>query len=282
MDDRVRAADVPISPAATVMLLRDGEDGLEVFMLRRTLSAAFARGQYVFPGGRVDEADHGADFEPICDGYDDATASAALGVEQGGLAWYVAAIRESFEEAGVLLARPTGADHVVRFDAPDVVDRFNAARHAVHAGESTLVELCVREDLQLLTDRLHIVAHWLTPVGERRRFDTRFFVARAPASQQPLHDDYETIESRWVSPADALAMWQAGELHMFPPTVACLRWLASYASADAAIADTGEMPPRIEPRLVLSDDERVLGVVVPGEPGYDTTPVPEYVIANPR
>jgi 8-oxo-dGTP pyrophosphatase MutT (NUDIX family) len=282
MDDRQLAADVPVRPAATVMLLRDGDHGLEVFMLQRTLSAAFARGQYVFPGGRVDEADHGADFEPICDGYDDDTASAALGLEQGGLAWYVAAIRESFEEAGVLLARPTDADHVVRFDAQEIVERFNAARQAIHAGEMSLVELCVAEDLQLLTDRLHVVAHWLTPLGERRRFDTRFFVAHAPPSQQPLHDDHETIDSLWVAPSTALARWEAGELQMFPPTIACLRWLAAHDSADSAIAATGPIPDRIEPRLVLDADERLVGILVPGDDGYDSTGTPEFVIPSPR
>jgi 8-oxo-dGTP pyrophosphatase MutT (NUDIX family) len=108
--ERTRSIDVPVRPAATVMLLRDGRAGLEVFMLQRTHSAAFARSQYVFPGGRVDDADHGVEFEPVCDGLDDGAASRRLGVERGGLAWYVAAIRECFEEAGVLLARPYDSD----------------------------------------------------------------------------------------------------------------------------------------------------------------------------
>ena len=91
--ERTRSIDVPVRPAATVMLLRDGHAGLEVFMLQRTHSAAFARSQFVFPGGRVDDADHADDFEPVCDGLDDDAASARLGLERGGLAWYVAAIR---------------------------------------------------------------------------------------------------------------------------------------------------------------------------------------------
>lgn len=284
MDPPVLASDIPVSPAATVMLLRDGDDGLEVFMLQRTLSAAFARGQYVFPGGRVDDTDHAADFEPICDGLDDATASARLGLASGGLAWLVAAIRECFEEAGVLLARPAHDPDVVRFDDPGVAARFNAERHAVHAGGRSLVDVCAEEGLQLLTDRLHFVAHWVTPLGERRRFDTRFLVAEAPSSQEPLHDDNETIASIWVGPKDALAMWQAGQLQMFPPTVACLRFLAEHATVAEAIAASAAIgiPPLIEPRLVLGDDERVLGVRVPGDELYDTTPIPRLVIANPR
>lgn len=266
------------------MLVRDGDDGLEVFMLQRTLSAAFARGQYVFPGGKVDDADHGEAFEPICDGLDDATASARMGLPSGGLAWLVAAIRECFEEAGVLLARRTGSADVVGFDDSIVADRFNAARHAIHDGERSLAELCSTEDLQLLTDRIHLVDHWVTPVGERRRFDTRFFVAAAPESQEPLHDDKETIASLWVRPADAIDMWRGGELQMFPPTVASLEFLlphADVASATAAAAGVG-VPPTVTPRIVLDDDGRVVGIRRNGEPGYDDTPVPEYVIGHPR
>jgi 8-oxo-dGTP pyrophosphatase MutT (NUDIX family) len=283
MEERQLAADVPIRPAATVMLLRDGTGGPEVFMLQRTHSAAFARGQYVFPGGRVDDADHGADYEPICDGSDDAEASARLNVESGGLAWLVATIRECFEEAGVLLARHRDGD-VVRFDSPEVVDRFEAARHAVHEGERSLVELCVTEDLLLLTDRLHYVAHWLTPVGERRRFDTKFLVAEAPASQEPLHDDKETIASQWVRPFDALAMWERGEIQMFPPTIACLRFLEPHATVADAIAASAAvgLPPLIMPKLVFDADERITAILQPGQPGYDEAPFPEYVLGGAR
>lgn len=282
--DLVPADSVPVRPAATVMLVRDGDAGLEVFMLRRTLSAAFARGQYVFPGGKVDGDDHAEEFEPFCDGLDDATASARMGMERGGLAWLVAAIRECFEEAGVLLARPAGGADIVRFDAPETVVRFNAARHAVHDGSRSLVDVCDAEGLVLLTDRIHLVDHWITPVGERRRFDTRFFVAKAPDAQEPLHDDKETIASLWVRPTDALAMWRAGELQMFPPTVASLRFLEPFGSADTAVErslDVG-VPQPVLPRLLLTDDGRVTGVVLPWQDGYDTTPVPDHVIGQPR
>jgi 8-oxo-dGTP pyrophosphatase MutT (NUDIX family) len=278
--ERTRADDVPVRPAATVMLVRDRDGGLEVFMLQRTHSAAFARSQYVFPGGRVDEADHGDDFEPVCDALDDATASGRLGVDHGGLAWYVAAIRECFEEAGVLLARPRDSDAPVAFDEPHVAQRFNDARHRINAGDGSLVELCVAEDLLLLPARLQFVAHWLTPVGEARRFDTRFFIAEAPPSQDPLHDDAETIASIWVRPADALARRKARELQMFPPTVASLRMLAEHATvADvmSAAAAVG-VPPRLEPRLLVSPEGRFAGIRLPGEDGFDEAAPPEYVI----
>jgi 8-oxo-dGTP pyrophosphatase MutT (NUDIX family) len=283
MDERQLALDVPIRPAATVMLLREGAAGPEVFMLQRTHTASFARGQFVFPGGRVDDTDHAADFEPVCDGLDDAAASARLGLESGGLAWLVATIRECFEEAGVLLARHRGGD-VVRFDDPDVAARFTAARHEIHDGTGSLVELCVSNDLLLSTDRLHYVAHWLTPVGERRRFDTRFLVAEAPPSQEPLHDDKETIASLWVRPSDALDMCDRGEIQMFPPTIACLRFLAGFptvADAMAAAAAIG-VPERITPRLVFDDHERITSILLPTDEGYDAQPLPEYVLTFAR
>ncbi len=282
--ERGLAIDVPVRPAATVMLLRDGERGLEVFMLQRTLSAAFARGMFVFPGGRVDDADHAADFEPVCDGLDDVAASHRMGIERGGLAWLVAAIRECFEEAGVLLARREADDHVIRFDDDATIERFNAARHAVHDGQRSLVEVCAAEGLVLLVDRLHLVDRWLTPLGEQRRFDTRFFVTAAPQSQVPLHDDNETIASLWVRPDDAVSAFAAGELQMFPPTLACLRRLADYATAAEALdgASRSGVPTLVEPRLVLSEDERVLDVRLPGDDGYESTPIPTHVVTYPR
>ncbi len=281
-DDRMRAADVPVRPAATVMLVRDGSDGLEVFMLQRTLSAAFARGQYVFPGGKVDDADHADEFEPICDGLDDATASSRMGMPSGGLAWLVAAVREVFEEAGVLLARRADETSVVSFDDEAVAERYNAARHAIHDGERSLAELCRADDLRLLVDRIHLVDRWITPVGERRRFDTRFFVAAAPPEQHPLHDDKETIASRWVRPDDAIRLWRDGELQMFPPTVASLQFLARHASASEAVlaAEEAGVPGVVLPRIVLDDDGRLVGIKRPGDDGYDEVPVPEFVIGR--
>jgi 8-oxo-dGTP pyrophosphatase MutT (NUDIX family) len=252
------------------MLVRDGTEGLEVFMLRRTLAAAFAGGMYVFPGGRVDDADHAGELEVICDGLDDARASGLLGIERGGLGYWVAAIRECFEEAGVLLARRVGHDGPVQFDEPDVAARFEVARHAVHTGEQALVEVCAQEGLVLVTDAIHYVSHWITPFGEVRRFDTRFFVARAPQSQEPLHDDGETIASLWVRPADALERFRAGELAMIPPTIANLEFLVPHASADAALeaARRVQAPPVILPRLRVGADGAVVGVAMPDDPDY--------------
>lgn len=240
-------ATVPVRPAATVMLVRDAADGLEVFMLRRTSQAIFAGGMYVFPGGAVDDADRTDDAAGFCDGRTNADASHLLQVETGGLAWWIAAIRECFEEAGFLLATHNGA--TVRLDDPRHTGRYEIARRAVHSGALTLRDLCAEEDLRLDLSDVHYIANWITPPGQQRRFDTRFFVARAPEDQTPLHDGAETVESLWIRPADALDRFAAGEFGMFPPTVAVLAWLAASDTTDQAMeagAAVG-IPPTIRP-----------------------------------
>lgn len=261
------------------MLVRDTPDGVEVFMLQRTHSAVFANGQYVFPGGKVDDADHAAELEPYCD-TTDTVASARMGMASGGLAWLVAAVRECFEEAGVLLARPAGSGDLISFDDADVASRFNEARRLVHDGSRSMIELCQAEDLVISVDDVVLVDHWVTPIGEPRRFDTRFFVALAPPEQTPLHDDVETITSLWVRPDDALQMWQAGELQMLPPTVVSLRFLAAHATtADVMAASRAVgVPPVIEPRLVLNEAGQMTGVLNPGDLGFDDLPIPETII----
>lgn len=262
---------VPLRPAATVMLIRDHPiDGLEVFMLQRTLKAAFASGMYVFPGGRVDDVDDGRDLEAICDGRTDEEASALLGLERGGLAYWVAAIRESFEEAGVLLARRSHEKDPLRFDDTESQTRFGAARQGVNDGSLRFVDLCLRENLRLTTDSIHYVSHWITPVGEARRFDTRFFVAPAPAFQEPLHDDGETIDSLWVTPSEALARHREGKLAMIPPTISNLEFLLKHDTVNSALdaARRVGVPPSITPRLRTDKDGKVIGVILPGDPDF--------------
>lgn len=272
-------ASVAIRPAATVMLVRDvepdveGAPDIEVFMLRRTTKAAFAGGMYVFPGGAVDLADGSDAVSALCEGLTDDEASRRLGVADGGLAYWIAAIRECFEEAGVLLAR-TPDDHTVRFDTPEVQDRFEALRHHVHDGTVGIVEMCADEGLRLATDAIGYVAHWVTPYGEVRRFDTRFFVAAAPPDQEPLHDDNETVDSLWVRPSHALQRAHAGELLMLPPTIASLEFLAEHRTTRDALVAAGLIgtPPRIVPKVVFDDAGRMTDLLMPGDPGYDALP----------
>lgn len=246
------------------MLVRNAEaGGVEVFVLRRTARAAFAADMYVFPGGRVDVIDGAQDIEPYCDGLDDAAASKALGVGRGGLAYWVAAVRECFEEAGVLLAR-------TRDGAPPPVGDDD--RRAVHDGELSMDELCRRHDLVLDLSAIRYVAHWVTPVGESpRRFDTRFFLATAPDGQEGAHDDAELVHSMWVRPHDAIARAEAGELLMMPPTIATLRLVADCSDVAAAlgVADAVDKPERIQPRLRRDADGGIVGVSLPGDPDFD-------------
>lgn len=264
-DDR---AAVPLRDAATVMLVRDGADGLEVFMLRRNLRSDFVGGAYVFPGGGVDDDDRHDDLEAVCAGRSDVAASARLGVDRGGLAFWVAAIRESFEEAGVLLAY--GADgELVRLDDPGVHDRFAEHRAAVDRGERRLVEVCEQEGLRLAVDTMWYFSHWITPEGAPRRYDTRFFVARAPDAQEPVHDDREVIANLWIRPQEALDRHRAGAYELILPTARTLAALTRFATADdllAAAASTDHVPA-ILPRIV--DDEGGFRIVLPGDPGYD-------------
>ncbi len=245
MTDGAAPADqVPIRPAATVMLLRDTAEGPEVFLLRRTTSAVFAAGAFVFPGGRVDPADASAVLAAHCDGLDDVAASARLELPSGGLAFWVAAIRECFEEAGVLLARRADGT-ALRFVDRDQADAFSAHRHAIYDGTRSLAELCETERLLLDLGDVRYVSHWITPLGEPRRFDTRFFVARAPDDQVPLHDDGETVASCWIRPAHALHLHGAGQLTMLAPTLANLGYLAIHDSTESilrAAAALGRVP----------------------------------------
>jgi 8-oxo-dGTP pyrophosphatase MutT (NUDIX family) len=267
---RVAHDAVEVHPAATVMLVRDATSvdpavapGLEVLLLRRVTSSAFAAGMYVFPGGRVDDLDHTDELEPYCTGLDDAAASDALGIDHGGLAFWVASVRECFEESGLLLARRRDGGE------PAVTDDD---RRAVHAGTLSLVELCRRHELVLDLDRIRYVAHWVTPRGEPRRFDTRFFLALAPPGQLGQHDDAETDDSVWIRPAEALAAKADRRWRMLPPTVASLQMLETHPSAAAALAAATELgrPPRIEPRARFDDQGRIVALVMPDDPEYDS------------
>ena len=262
---------VPVKPAATVLLVRDADaGGVEVFMLRRTFNAAFASGMFVFPGGKVDDVDGVDEIAELCDGLTDAHASSLLGIANGGLAYWVACIRECFEEAGVLLARHESSGDVVRFDDEETAKRFEAERENIHDGSVALLDLCKREGLRLTTDDIHYVSHWITPMGEKRRFDTRFFIARAPQAQEPLHDDGETIESFWISPQEAIERAHEKDLMLMPPTKANIEFLLPFKTVDEVLAAAAQVgtPQTILPKLKIDSDGRVLGIAMPGDPDY--------------
>ena len=258
---------VELRDAATVLILRDGADGLEVFMLRRNLNSDFVGGAYVFPGGAVDPEDRHANLEPVCEGRTDADASRRLGIESGGLAFWVAAIRESFEEAGVLLAYDL--DGMVDLDDAASMERWAHHRQQVDTGQLTMIDLCRLEGLRLAVDGMHYFSHWITPEGSPRRYDTRFFLAAAPENQTPLHDDHEVIANEWVRPADGIARAESGQLTMLPPTIASLRAISRFATAAEALEAAREIShvPEVLPRIIK--DGGGLRIVLPGDPSYE-------------
>jgi len=219
----------PIRPAATVILVRDATEGFEILMLRRTSAAAFAGGMYVFPGGRVDGDDHLHVYDALRRGPSHAQVlqQRALGDEWRG--FWIAGIRESFEEAGVLLAYDAEECLLdLRDDATRA--RFEAYRHALHEGALGLDTVLREERLTLAVDRMHFFNRWITPEGRPRRFDTRFFIAEAPPRQAGAHDTYETDDSLWTTPREALARHTAGERGLMAVTERQLVTLARYGS----------------------------------------------------
>jgi 8-oxo-dGTP pyrophosphatase MutT (NUDIX family) len=243
---------VEVRDAATVMLLRDGPDGVEVCMLQRNLQSDYVGGAYVFPGGGVDPQDAGDDLAGMFLGRTDAEASRLLDVDQGGLAFWVAAIRESFEEAGLLLAQ-TSAGETISFSDPEVAARFEVHRRDVDSGRRRLAEICLEEQIRLEVGSIHYFSRWVTPLGAPRRYDTRFFVAAAPEGQVALHDDAEVIATRWLTPAAALADQEAARITMIFPTIRTMIELAKFDSA-AQVLEHAAMQTEITPMLPFMKD----------------------------
>jgi glyoxylase-like metal-dependent hydrolase (beta-lactamase superfamily II)/8-oxo-dGTP pyrophosphatase MutT (NUDIX family) len=202
-----------VRPAATVLLLRDGADGVEVLMTRRSMTASFAPGAYVFPGGGIDAADALA--------HNQSTRRATQ--SDLHLTQAIAAIRESFEELGVLLARRTDGSHLGT-DEIAALDR-----------QTPFAAQCTAQCLTLSGDEVFVLAHWITDRDLPRRFDVPFLVARMPAGQQPVADEAEQFEPVWVRPADALARHDAGDFFIIFPTIRTLERLQAYPSVQAVL-----------------------------------------------
>jgi 8-oxo-dGTP pyrophosphatase MutT (NUDIX family) len=258
-------APVPALPAATVTLVRDTAAGLEVLMLQRNFQSGFMPGMFLFPGGALDPGDQVAAVLARCAGLDDARASAAMGVESGGLAYWAAAIRESFEEASVLLAYGEDGELVNPGDAGRA-ERFAEYRRQLNAGEDVLAGMLERERLRLAVDRLTYFSHWITPATAPRRYDTRFFVAVAPHGQEAAPDTVEAIHHVWVNPAEAVKRHRAGEYKMRTPTITTLEQFAPFDTADALIAHLRAQTtiPALLPRIGPKGQR-----LMPGDPGYD-------------
>ncbi len=224
----------PVTPrdAATMVLARDGTTGIEIFMVRRNVRAAFAGGAYVFPGGTVTPEDRHPDLAALAAGRADADASTRLGMASGGLSLWVSAIRECFEEAGVLLARHRMTGSIVAFTDPEVEARFHGYRRQIAAGTRSFRDVLRREDLLLDAGSVYYFSHWITPADSPRRYDTRFFVAAAPPGQRPLHDARETIAGLWIRPTEALERSRRESFVLVVPTRRNLEAIAGFPRAD--------------------------------------------------
>jgi 8-oxo-dGTP pyrophosphatase MutT (NUDIX family) len=251
---------IPIQDAATVIVVDDRPD-LEVLCLRRRAGSAFVGGMTVFPGGGLDDADHDPRYEQHSVGLTSAEADARLGLESGGLAYWVAVVRETFEEVGVLLARRCGGGVL-----PVDVARH---RHAVDAGERNLLDVCKADDLELDLGAILDIGRWITPVGAPRRYDTRFFVARMPPAQVAIADDVEAVHAEWRTPAAALEAYADGELAMLPPTVCLLQVLTRFASTDALLAAAANARGPGDVARIIGADRGSFRVMLPGDEGYD-------------
>lgn len=260
--------DVPVAPqhAATVALLRSppgdaGPDGMEVFLMRRVAGMAFAGGMTVFPGGRVDPRD--GDASVAWTGPEPAWWASAFGCETAlARALVCAAVRETFEESGVLLAgRQDDPGHRVVTDA----GRYRESRRALESRELSLARFLAEQRLVLRADLLRPWANWLTPEEEIRRFDTRFFLAVLPEGQQADGATSEAAEAGWQSPAAALEQWRAGRVGLLPPTWATLAELAECAGVRSALA-TERTIEKLMPRVVRENG--TVKIVLPGDPRY--------------
>ena len=248
-------------PASTILLLRDSKAAkeIEVFMMVRHYEIDFNSGALVFPGGSVDSNDK--EILERAELY-----SGGEGLDAAALSFRIAAIRETFEESGILLARPKGSTTLV--DAKRASEIEAAHRTALNERKITFLEVLAQNDLWLALDELVPYAHWITPEGMPKRFDTWFFLAAAPPDQLGAHDGHESTDSIWVSPREALEGGESGRFKLPFPTTRNLIKLGKQASVGAALEDSrGKDIVTVMPVMTRLNGGRQLRI--PREAGYD-------------
>ncbi len=250
----------PPRASSTLVLVRDGPTGPEVLLLRRDDRGDRSGGAWVFPGGLVDRGDR--ECRALCTGPDDIAASARMNIPAGGLDFMIAALRETFEECGLLLA----VDARGHSAGPFAANALQDWRAPMTRKERSLQDLCTRNRLTLDTDRLAYISHWVTPVGYDKRFDVRFFVAEAPAGQDVRPDGVEVLEHMWLRPQDALS--QEPPLKLMNPTRKTLSLMAQHSSAAAVMAWARVLAriPRVQPHVGI--DAHGPRPVNPDEPAW--------------
>ncbi|MEM7079163.1 MAG: NUDIX hydrolase [Pseudomonadota bacterium] len=242
-------------PAATILLLREGDPQLEVFMVVRHHQIDFASGALVFPGGKADPQDFDVALLPFLRGAD---------AREDMRAVQVASIREAFEECGILLARSQGSDAII---SGEHLARLQDAREPLNSGTLPLLDFLTREKLELACDQLTHFAHWITPPMMPKRFDTHFYLAIAPSDHLAVHDGYESVDSVWIQPDQAVAEAAAGKRTVIFPTLRNIEKLGTFQSPGAAIEATaaGDVIP-VLPWTEQREDGTFL--CIPPEAGY--------------
>jgi 8-oxo-dGTP pyrophosphatase MutT (NUDIX family) len=252
-------------PAATIMLLRESASTPEVLMLERHAKSEFLPELYVFPGGRVDPGDHELVDRVSGLTREQASALAPTVPPEQALAFFVAAIRETFEEAGVLLARRRGESSLI---SGELAAELSQHRLDMQGGGTALCDLAAEHDLELAVDSLTVHGHWITPEIVPKRFDTLFFCAAAPADHLASHDGVESTDHVWIRPEDAIAQADSGERQMIFPTIANLQTIAGHPNVGAVLESSHARPVvPVLPTVRRDGDARRL--VIPPEAGYE-------------
>jgi 8-oxo-dGTP pyrophosphatase MutT (NUDIX family) len=256
--------------ASTVVLLRDGERGLEAYLLRRTRTMSFAAGMYVFPGGSVDPRDESLSADRWAGRHPADWAAILTADERLATALVCAAVRETFEESGVLLAGGS-ADDVV---ADTTGDDWESDRQALVDRTTSFADVLARRGLVLRADLLRPWAHWITPEVEPKRYDTRFFVAALPEGQRTRDVGGEADRVAWMRPDEALAAHAHGDVGLMPPTAFTLAELTAFETVGDVLAagDARDVQP-VLPKVVLGDDDEAR-LLLPHDAEYPATGEP--------
>jgi 8-oxo-dGTP pyrophosphatase MutT (NUDIX family) len=254
--------------AATVILVREAkEDSWEIFLARRHRRQSFMAGAFVFPGGQLEPSDGDPELACHLEAPDIFNPQALL--QDSGLTpdkarcFFVAAIRETFEEAGILLAGDESGNYV-RFHSEEDIARYASHRRALNSGEISFTEFIRKERIFLFPEALIPYSHWITPQSAAKRFDTYFFLARLPRGQEPVSDCAELTELLWVTPQDALLLQSSREISLMPPTLKTILELAKFSSIEELFTAAKN---RIIYPILPREFEK--GVKLPHDPEYD-------------
>ncbi len=245
----------PLIPAATVLLVRDHNSKIEVFMIKRAMKTNFG-GAWVFPGGKVDSSDDIKNINEYSPSLNDEEASRRLGLKSGGLIYWIACIRECFEESGILLADNEKRKINLGNLTSSELEIINQYKKKLLEGKDVFLELIDKFDLTLSTSEIAYISHWITPMIEKRRYSTRFFIACCP-NQLATHDGLEGVESRWLEPKVALDLYKSGEFPMIMPTIKNLELIRDFQNTKTLLHSMKDKSiteiPKVEPVFDVVD-----------------------------